>query len=68
MARPTQRHMTMLKRVSRYLRYAPRVHQRLFYHDGLNHVDVFSDSDHAGCIRSRTSTSGFVLTLAGNFV
>ena len=37
--------------------------QRLPYQESFTHLTVFSDSDHAGCIRTRKSTSGAVVVL-----
>ena len=62
-SKPTERHKQMLKRTVRYLRFAPRVRQRWAYQDKLTRIDVYCDTDHAGCIRTRKSTTGVVVML-----
>ena len=66
MQKPTERHWGLLKRVARYLRFAPRVVQRIAYQDRIDKLGVYVDSDHAGCIRSRKSTTGAVVMLGKN--
>ena len=63
MQRPTVRHEQMLKRAVRYLRYAPRVRLRWRRNQSLTTAEVFNDTDHAGCIRTRKSTSVCVVML-----
>ena len=58
MQKPCDRHWSMLKRLGRYLVGNRRVVQRIPYQDQWTHLTVFCDSDHAGCIRTRKSTSG----------
>ena len=60
---PRERHWMQLKRLGRYLVGKPRVVQRIAYQDSFTHLTVFCDSDHAGCIRTRKSTSGAVVLL-----
>lgn len=66
MQSPTERHWALLKRAARYLRYAPRVVQRLGYQDRIDKLEVYVDSDHAGCVRTRKSTTGAVIMLGKN--
>ena len=66
MSKPTERHQIMLKRVVRYPRYAPRIRQRWVYQDKIFRYGVYNDTDHAGCIRTRKSTSGVVVMLGRN--
>ena len=68
MKAPTRRHWRILKRLGRYLVSHPRVVQRLRYQDKFTHLTAFCDSDHAGCIRTRKSTSGVVIVLGHNQV
>ena len=63
MQRPFERHDTMLKRAVRYLRHAPRVRLRWKYQRNLSYALVYNDTDHAGCIRTRKSTTGCVIML-----
>ena len=68
MVSPTSRHLTMLKRAARFLRFAPRVVQRFRYQSHLKVIETFVDSDHGGCIRSRKSTAGVVIMLASSLL
>ena len=63
MQKPTERHETMLKRAVRYLRYAPRVRLRWTPQHRISQALVYNDTDHAGCIRTRKSTTGCVIML-----
>nr|GEU85898.1 integrase, catalytic region, zinc finger, CCHC-type, peptidase aspartic, catalytic [Tanacetum cinerariifolium] len=56
-AKPTEKHLTAVKRIFRYLK--DTIHMGLWYpkDTGFN-LTAFSDLDHAGCLDSRKSTSG----------
>jgi len=56
----TERHIQALKRFSRFLRYRPRLVQVFAPQEMIETVDAWTDSDHAGCIRTRKSTTGVV--------
>ncbi len=64
---PTEYHWTALKRVLRYVN-GTRNHGILY--DGNHPVELkgYSDSDWAGCRKSRKSTSGYVFTLVGGAI
>ena len=53
----------MLKRAGRYLRGCPRVPQLIPFQRGSRELRTFCDTDHAGCVRSRKSTTGSVILL-----
>nr|GEX65141.1 hypothetical protein [Tanacetum cinerariifolium] len=56
-AQPTKKHLTAVKRIFRYLK--DTIHVGLWYpKDTGFELTAFSDSDHAGCLDSRKSTSG----------
>ncbi|GJY42411.1 retrovirus-related pol polyprotein from transposon TNT 1-94 [Tanacetum coccineum] len=56
-ARPTEKHLTAVKRIFRYLKNT--INMGLWYpKDTGFELTAFSDSDHAGCLDSRKSTSG----------
>nr|GEZ48317.1 hypothetical protein [Tanacetum cinerariifolium] len=56
-ALPTEKHLTAVKRIFRYLK--DTIHMGLWYpKDTGFELTAFSDSDHAGCLDSRKSTSG----------
>nr|GEX75514.1 uncharacterized mitochondrial protein AtMg00810-like [Tanacetum cinerariifolium] len=64
-AKPTEKHLTAVKRIFRYLK--DTIHMGLWYpkDTGFN-LTAFSDSDHAGCLDSRKSTSGGIQFLGGD--
>ena len=64
--RPTTRHQTQLKRLARYLRNSPRIAQRFKYQKNFSKLTGWSDTDHAGCIRTRKSTTGGTIQAGHN--
>nr|GFC31462.1 uncharacterized mitochondrial protein AtMg00810-like [Tanacetum cinerariifolium] len=64
-AQPTEKHLTVVKRILRYLK--DTIHMGLWYpkDTGLE-LTAFSDLDHAGCLNSRKSTSGGIHFLGGD--
>nr|GEZ13459.1 ribonuclease H-like domain-containing protein [Tanacetum cinerariifolium] len=64
-AKPTEKHLTAVKRIFRYLK--DTIHMGLWYlKDTIFDLTAFSDSDHAGCLDSRKSTSGGIQFLSGD--
>nr|GEV88939.1 uncharacterized mitochondrial protein AtMg00810-like [Tanacetum cinerariifolium] len=64
-AKPTEKHLTMVKRIFRYLK--DTIHMGLWYPKDIGfELTAFSDSDHAGCLNSRKSTSGGIQFLGGD--
>ena len=66
MAKPTVESWGALKRLVRYLVAVPSLTWK--FHEGEAEdmtIDVFADSDWAGCLRTRRSTSGGVACLGG---
>ncbi|GJV31393.1 retrovirus-related pol polyprotein from transposon TNT 1-94 [Tanacetum coccineum] len=64
-ARPTKKHLREAKRIFRYLKNTINI--RLWYpKDTGFELTAFSDSDHAGCLNSRKSTSGGIQFLGGD--
>ncbi|GKF56885.1 hypothetical protein Tco_0170422, partial [Tanacetum coccineum] len=64
-AKPTQKHLTAVKRIFRYLKDS--INMGLWYpKDTSFELTAFSDSDHAGCLDSRKSTSGGIQFLGGD--
>nr|GFA08816.1 retrovirus-related Pol polyprotein from transposon TNT 1-94 [Tanacetum cinerariifolium]GFA22255.1 retrovirus-related Pol polyprotein from transposon TNT 1-94 [Tanacetum cinerariifolium] len=58
-AKPTEKHLTAVKRIFRYLK--DTIHMGLWYPKDTDFkLTAFSDSDHAGCLDSRKSTSGVI--------
>nr|GEW98810.1 copia protein [Tanacetum cinerariifolium] len=64
-AQPTEKHLTAVKRIFRYLK--DTIHMGLWYpKDTGFELTAFSDSDDAGCLDSRKSTSGGIQFLGGD--
>ena len=63
---PTTAHWTALKRLARYLLRYPRLLQWFPYHGAVTELIAWSDADHAGCVRTRKSTSGGVFQLGAH--
>ena len=58
MANPDQLDERRLKRVLRYLRGTPRASMKFEWQERPNEIVTYTDSDWAGCSRTRKSTSG----------
>nr|GEV27013.1 hypothetical protein [Tanacetum cinerariifolium] len=64
-AKLTEKHLTTVKRIFRYLK--DTIHNGLWYpKDTVFELTTFLDSDHAGCLDSRKSTSGGIQFLGGD--
>nr|GEW72887.1 hypothetical protein [Tanacetum cinerariifolium] len=64
-AKPTEKHLTAVKRIFRYLK--DTIHIGIWYpKDTGFELTAFSYSDHAGCLDSRKSTSGGIQFLGGD--
>nr|GEW46123.1 retrovirus-related Pol polyprotein from transposon TNT 1-94 [Tanacetum cinerariifolium] len=64
-AQPTEKHLTAIKRIFRYLK--DTIHMGLWYpKDTGFKLTAFLDSDHAGCLDSCKITSGGVQFLGGD--
>jgi len=61
MSKPTQIAMEMVKRIGRYLMRRPRLVQQFVQQVEPGFVRVACESDHAGCVRTRRSTTGLAL-------
>ena len=68
MSQPQSHHWTALKRLARYLEYKPRLVQEFKNQDKILELSAWCDAGHAGCLRTRKSTSGGVLMLGENCV
>ena len=65
MASPTQGDLIRLKRLGRYLINHPRLVFHYPFRDAPKSIRVYSDTDWAGCIKTRKSTQGGVVLLGG---
>nr|GEW16441.1 retrovirus-related Pol polyprotein from transposon TNT 1-94 [Tanacetum cinerariifolium] len=64
-AKPIEKHLTVVKRIFRYLK--DTINMGISYpKDTGFELTAFSDSDHAGCLDSRKSTSGGIQFLGGD--
>nr|GEX98218.1 hypothetical protein [Tanacetum cinerariifolium] len=64
-AKPTEKHLYAVKRIFRYLK--DTIHMGLWYpKDTGFELTAFLDSDHAGCLNSRKSTSDGIQFLGGD--
>nr|GFA25164.1 uncharacterized mitochondrial protein AtMg00810-like [Tanacetum cinerariifolium] len=64
-AQPTEKHLTAVKRIFRYLK--DTIYMGLWYSkDNGFELTAFLDSDHAGCLDSRKSTSWGIQFLGGD--
>ncbi|GKG10585.1 hypothetical protein Tco_0341985, partial [Tanacetum coccineum] len=62
---PTEKHLIAVKRIFRYLKDS--INMGLWYLKDIGfELTAFSDSDHAGCLDSRKSTSGGIQFLGGD--
>lgn len=68
MAQPTRGHVKKLRRLARYLIEAPRVVWKFKYQGACDHIQVYSDSDWAGCKRTARSTSGGAVLRGGHCI
>ncbi len=67
MAKPTEHGVTALKRLGRFL----EGHRRLIFKYPFQEaakIDTYSDTDWAGCLRTRKSTSGGGLMIGGHLI
>ncbi|GJR13611.1 retrovirus-related pol polyprotein from transposon TNT 1-94 [Tanacetum coccineum] len=64
-AKPTEKHLIVVKWIFRYLK--DTINMGLWYPKDIGfELTVFLDSDHAGCLDSRKSTSGGIQFLGGD--
>ena len=68
MSAPTREHEEMLKRLARYLVDKIRVKIDFKYQCAVKNVTVYTDTDFAGCVRTRKSTSGGVVVFGSHMV
>ena len=58
MANPTEDDWGKIKKIVRYLKGCPSYVNRFRYQEDPNSLTAWSDSDFAGCLKARKSTSG----------
>ena len=68
MSSPKQSSWTKLKRLMRYLKGAPRAVLHYCYQSRPQSIVTWTDSDFAGCVKSRKSTSAGVVMFGGHVI
>ena len=68
MAKPTKLSVEGLKRLGRYLCGQKRLVYMYRWQDQVDALDVYADTDHAGCLRTRKSTSGGCVMLGAHLL
>ena len=68
MAKPQHKHWKELKRIGRYLVGKPRVVHMFNWQDEQAVLNVYSDSNWAGCHKTRKSTSGACFMHGGHLI
>ena len=68
MSKPTEADWKKLIRMGRYLKGHKEVVHKFKYQKSVQEVQVWTDSDHAGCHRTRKSTSGGVIMLGHHMI
>ena len=68
MAKPKTGDVVRIKRVIRYLRGAKRIINKFKWQEPVTEMNVYTDSDWAGCTRTRRSTSGGIVKLGHHVV
>ena len=68
MAKPTKGDAIRLKRILRYLKGAPKVVNKFAWQAQQEGIRVYTDSDWAGCRKTRKSTSGGFVMLGSHLI
>ena len=55
---PKQRSWALVKNIARYLKGKPRLILEYPWQEASSEMQTYSDSDYAGCVRTRKSTTG----------
>ena len=65
---PMVRHQAQLKRVVRCLKQRPRLVQQFVNQQSAMRLTGWSDADHAGCLRTRKSTTGSLIMIGSHTI
>ncbi len=68
MSKPIREHQKMLKKLGRYLINKGKVVTQFNYQGSLSKIIVWVDSDWAGCIKTRRSTSAGVVVMGSHMI
>ena len=67
-ARPTTADAESLKHLVRYMVHQPRLSYDFLWEQESKSIDIYVDTDFAGCHRTRRSTSGGVILMGGHLL
>ena len=67
MSQPTEVSMKALKRIARFFEGRPRLVMSMRFEEPQP-IDIYVDSDYAGCPRTRKSTSGGCVMLGSHLI
>ena len=68
LSNPQERDVQIFKRIARYFKNKIRMAQKVDWQPRPSRIEVFSDSDFAGCRRTRKSTSGVAIMMGKHCV
>ncbi len=68
MAEPTKMSVEALERMGSYLAKYPRLVYHYPFQEAVEGLDVYVGADHAGCLRTRKSTSGGWVLAGGHLL
>ena len=68
MSQPTEVAMRALKIIGRFIEGHPRLVLAMNFEEGSQPIDVYVDSDYAGCPRTRKSTSGGCVMMGSHLI
>lgn len=68
MAKPTKGDVVRLKRILRYLKGSPKVVNQFHFQGRQSKLVTYTDSDWAGCVKTRKSTSGGAMMLGKHLI
>jgi len=68
MANPTPADFIKLKRLARYIKQYPRVVYKYKFQEAFKHINIYTDTDWAGCVKTRKSTQGGIAMLGSHCV
>ena len=68
MSKPTKLSVEAIKRLGRYLMQQKRLVYMYPWQDDVDSLEVYVDTDHAGCLRTRKSTSGGCVVLGAHLL
>ena len=68
MSSPTKLSVEAIKRIGRYLVQQKRLVYTYPWQDNVDSLEVYVDTDHAGCLKTRKSTSGGCVVMGAHLL